>query len=250
MPKLRVRDPLWLDGRSGQRARHYPRLREDLSVDVAIVEGGITGAAVAWLFASHGVRVAVLEKARVGRGSTALLMQEPDTDFTDLVNRYGSKNAKRIWRRSQAATRECIRTLKTLDIRCQLEERDSIYYALRKAAGRRLRDEWRRRGRAGLPARWLDAAALLRVAGLRGAAAIRMPGNAQVDPCLACMGLLRAAREHGARIFEHRSSGAGPGDKRLGVIAVVSARPLSWQFAPSRVSSVLHPRGQRSLRLS
>jgi glycine/D-amino acid oxidase-like deaminating enzyme len=206
MPKLRVSHPLWLDGPPGRRSHQYPKLAQDLHVDVAIVGGGITGAAVAWTFARAGVRVAVLEQARVGRGSTAassaLLMQEPDTDFAELALRYGSKKARRIWQLSRAATRECVQTLKALKIRCQLEELDSVYYALRRSAGSRLHDEWRRRRRAGIAGRWLDAAALARATGIRGAGAIRTVGNAQVDPYLACVGLVRGAAALGARIFE------------------------------------------------
>ena len=205
MPRLRIADPLWLAHRAKREGPRYPELASDLRVDVAIVGGGITGAAVAWMFAHSGVRVAVLDAARVGRGSTAastaLLMQEPDIDFTELARRYGPKNARRVWRLSTAATRDFVRTLESLDIRCDLEHRDSVYYALGEPSGRRLRDELRRRRRAGIPGRWLDAAALRRATGIDGAGAIRTSGNAQADPYLACTGLLRAATRLGARIF-------------------------------------------------
>ncbi len=209
MPGLRIADPLWLAHRAKREGPRYPELASDLRVDVAIVGGGVTGAAVAWMFAHSGVRVAVLDAARVGRGSTAastaLLMQEPDIDFAELARRYGPKNARRVWRLSTAATRDFVRTLESLDIRCDLEHRDSVYYALGEPSGRRLRDELRRRRRAGIPGRWLDAAALRRATGIDGAGAIRTSGNAQADPYLACTGLLRAATRRGARIFERSS---------------------------------------------
>jgi glycine/D-amino acid oxidase-like deaminating enzyme len=218
-PKLRVSEPLWLASRPRHGGVEYAALDRDLDVDVAIVGGGVTGAAVAWMFARDGVRVALLEAARIGRGSTsastALLMQEPDTDFGALARRYGSKNARRIWRRSSASTRDFVRTLQALHIRCHLEHLDSVYYALHQAAGRRLHDEWRQRRRARIPGRWLDAAALRRVTGIEGAGAIRTSGDAQVDPYRACTGLLHAAARRGARIFERspvgrtRSSGSG-----------------------------------------
>jgi glycine/D-amino acid oxidase-like deaminating enzyme len=205
-PRLRVATPLWLASRSNLKRPRYPKVAADLDVDVAIVGGGITGAAVAWLFARDGVRVALLEAASVGRGSTAastaLLMQEPDTDFTSLAKRYGGKNARRIWRRSRAATHDLVRALESLDISCQLERTDSVYYSLHKAAGQRLHEEWRQRRRAGIPGRWLDRAALRRATGIAGAGAIRTRGNAQVDPYRACLGLLRAAKGLGAFIFE------------------------------------------------
>jgi glycine/D-amino acid oxidase-like deaminating enzyme len=209
MSRLRIADPLWLAHHAGRDGPRYLELASDLRTDVAIVGGGVTGATVAWMFAHAGVRVVVLDAARVGRGSTAastaLLMQEPDTDFAELAQRYGPKKARRIWQLSSAATRDFVRTLESLDIRCRLEHRDSVYYALGEAAGRRLRDERHRRRRAGIPGRWLDTAALRRATGIHGAGAIRTSGNAQADPYLACTGLLGAAKRRGARIFERSS---------------------------------------------
>ena len=99
----------------------FPALRKDLTVDVAIVGGGITGAAVAWRFAAAGLSVALVEGRRIGRGSTAastaLLMQEPDEDLAVLTERYGRRRAQRIWQLSREATREFVETLNRLDVR-------------------------------------------------------------------------------------------------------------------------------------
>src|ERR1700704_4805469 len=134
MPRLRVNTPLWLGRESPARAVHFPTLTRHLDVDVAVVGGGITGAAIAWRFADAGLRVAVVDAARIGRGSTAastaLLMQEPDEDFTGLARRYGRSRARRIWQLSQEATHEFVRTLSRLEISCDRERRDSVYCAM------------------------------------------------------------------------------------------------------------------------
>ena len=205
MPRLRVNTPLWL-GRHTAHGVRFPTLTRDLDVDIAVIGGGITGAAVAWRFADAGLRVALVEAARVGRGSTAastaLLMQEPDEDLGELTRRYGRRRANRIWQLSLGATRDFIATLKRLRIPCDLERRDSIYYAPDAGEARRLRDEHRRRLAAGTDARWLEPPALRRVVGFDAAGAIRTRGNAQGDPFRACIGLLRAAAASGARIYE------------------------------------------------
>lgn len=205
MPRLRVNTPLWL-GRDAARGVRFPSLRRELDVDVAVIGGGITGAALAWRFADAGVRVAVLEGARVGRGSTAastaLLMQEPDEDLAELTRRYGRRRARRIWQLSLEATRDFIATLKRLRIPCDLEHRDSVYYAPGGGDLNALRDEHRRRTAAGVDASWLDGPALRRAIGFDAAGAIRTRGNAQADPFAACVGLMRAAAVAGARVFE------------------------------------------------
>src|SRR4051812_5969569 len=141
MPRLRVATPIWLaDHRTPRRT--FPRLDRDLSVDVAVIGGGATGAAVAWQFARAGIRVALLEAEYAGRGSTAastaLLMQEPDKDFDELARRYGRRAARRIWLLSAAATRDFSRALQSLRIPCDFSPRDSVYYALGVGAAGRL----------------------------------------------------------------------------------------------------------------
>lgn len=206
MPRLRVNTPLWLPtGPRADRVR-FPLLGRDRLTDVVVVGGGITGAAVAWRFAEAGVRVTLVEAGRVGRGSTsastALLMQEPDEDFGVLMRRYGPSRARRIWQLSRIATQDLVDTLRRLDIFCDLVHRDSVYYAPTDEDARRLRVEHHRRRKAGIEGRWLNRTTLHRVAGIDGAAAIRTPGNAQVNPYKACVGLLRAAADRGALIFE------------------------------------------------
>jgi len=208
---------------SGHRAaiRRYPTHRGDLTVDVAIVGGGVTGAAAAWQFTAAGVEVALLEADRIAGGSTAastaLLMQEPDKDFHELAERFGSRAARRIWTLSREATREFIRTLKRLAIACDLVECDSVYFATSVAAMERLRREFRHRTRAGFAGAWLDERALWRVTGIRAHAGIRTGGNARVEPRKACAGLVRAAERRGAHIFE-RSRVVGIERTRRGVL--------------------------------
>src|SRR5437016_2696509 len=116
MAKLRIDRSLWTARRSNKR--RYASFKGELAADVAIVGGGITGAAVAWRFADAGLSVAVLDADRVAGGSTAastaLLMQEPDKDLHELARRFGQRDARRVWRLSQVATRDFIRTLDRL----------------------------------------------------------------------------------------------------------------------------------------
>jgi glycine/D-amino acid oxidase-like deaminating enzyme len=204
--KLRVERPLWLARSAGDTRLRFPALVRRITVDVAVVGGGVTGASVAWRFADAGLSVALLEAARVGHGSTAastaLLMQEPDKDFGELAKRFGAARARRIWTLSREATREFVAVLTRLRIRCDLAKCDSVYYTLDRERTLPLHREYLRRRRAGIDARWLDAAALARVTGIHGAAAIQTRDNAQVDPCKACIGLIRAAVERGALVFE------------------------------------------------
>ena len=204
-PVLRRGRTVWL-GKSNAR-NQYPVLRGRHDVEIAIVGGGMTGAMVAEAFTRHGVSVAVVESARVGMGSTAastaLLLQEPDYDLEALTRKYGRNKAKRIWTLGQEAAADFVDTLTRLNIKCDLDERPSLYYTLAADRARLLQRELRKRREARLGGEWVDARALQRAAGIRGdGGAIRTSGNAQLNPLQACTGLIDAAAKRGAAIFE------------------------------------------------
>lgn len=208
MPRLRLGRPLWLDRRASRPPR-FSRYRGNLSVDVVIIGGGVTGAIAAYAFADAGLAVALLEAGRIGRGSTAastaLLMQEPDEDFRELVRRYGRRAARRMWQAIGSATTDLVTLIKRLRISCELRQGSSIYYTHTDEVGD-LREEFEARRAAGLKGRWLSARAVKRRTGIAAAGAILTPGNAQLDPYKACLGLAQRALARGARIFEYSAA--------------------------------------------
>lgn len=205
MAHLRVGTPVWLTRESPRRAPAYPSLEGRCEVDVAIVGGGMTGAGVAATFAQAGVAVAVVEGARAGRGSTgastALLLQEPDKGLLDLGEWYGPRSAKRIWELSRDAARSLVKTIRRLELPCDLVERDAVYYTTKPEAA--LRAEYERRLQLSVASgKWLTPGPLRELTALPGRGAILTKGNAQFDPYKACVGLLHAASQAGALVFE------------------------------------------------
>lgn len=181
---LRSDRPLWLE-HAGHR-RRYPSLSGPHQASVAIVGGGMTGALIAHAFASAGISTILIEASEFGRGSTAassaLLLQEPDLELTELANRYGKRTANRIWQMSRESVHALVYLLARLRIGCDLKQRDAIYYAIDGQAVARLRAEYEMRLRSGFDARWLTAGALRRSTGIVGRGAIRTHGSAQFDP--------------------------------------------------------------------
>ena len=226
--RLRHGRPLWLDRPFPKRK--YPKHSGHIDVDVVIIGGGITGALCAYLFADAGVRVAVLESKAVGHGSTiastALLMQEPDRDFNDLVKRFGRSATKEIWKSLARATRDVSKTIRALKLDVELCECDSVYFTANAARVERLRKELRARKAAGLRGRWLSPDALYRKTGMLAKGAIVTTGNAQVNPIRACHGFLAAAARRGARIFE-RSNARGVEVSKSGVEVRTSGGTIS-----------------------
>jgi len=203
MPRLRLGRSFWMDEQRGDAPR-FPSLRADRAVDVAIVGGGVTGCSAALLCARAGARVILVDAQRIGRGSTAastaLLMQEPDTDFRQLTRRYGAARTQRIWRCGRAAVTDFTTILR--GIGHAVHRLPSVYYATDAGDLDGLREEHRLRRRAHLGGRWLDPRALDAITGLDAPGAILTQGNSETDPYAACLAMARAARDAGAAIHE------------------------------------------------
>ena len=236
----------------------------------------MTGALVAQAFASAGIPTAVLEAAAVGRGSTAassaLLLQEPDLELTQLTERYGSRASRRIWQLGRESVHELVALLKRLEVRCDLTKRDAIYYATDPDSAERLRREFSLRQKAGFEADWLSVGELRKTTGISGRGAIRTRGNAQFDPYRACIGVLRSAAASGAQVFERsevQSIDAGQDRVRLktraGILearrvviatgyATPRFRPLAGRFRMYRTyvlaTEPIRPRQREELGLS
>jgi glycine/D-amino acid oxidase-like deaminating enzyme/nitrite reductase/ring-hydroxylating ferredoxin subunit len=86
---------LWIATHRGGR---FPALVSDLSVDVAIVGGGITGLTAATLLKRAGLSVAVIEAERVAEGvsghTTAHLTEALDRGYEDLITDFGEDHAR------------------------------------------------------------------------------------------------------------------------------------------------------------
>ena len=222
--RLRYGTPFWLDRPGGSRGGQFPAQRGDLEVDVAIVGGGFTGCATACVFAEAGVRVAVLERARIGCGSaaasTALLMHEPDLLFIELRRRYGRARTKAIWKLSRVAVAELAALARSLD--CGVRFPQSLRMATDSRGADLLKREHKAHREAGLGGRLLGPTALKRIAGLDGRAAISSRGNAVVDPYRLTHALARAAATSGARLFEH--SPAARIDRSRQGVSIVTPR--------------------------
>lgn len=203
--RLRVGQPLWLADAPRAKPQH-PMLSGHHETAVAIVGGGMTGALIAHAFASAGIPTTLLEAAVVGRGSTAassaLLLRDPDVELTALTKRYGPRRSRRMWELSHQSVDDLVGLLTRLRIRCDLQARNAAYCATSAEAADRLRREHTLRARCGFDAEWITAGALRRLTGIAGHGAILSRGNAQFDPYRACLGVMHAAVEAGARVFE------------------------------------------------
>src|SRR5688572_6878788 len=105
-PKLTTGSPYWPE--RNEKREQYPELIGDLSCDVIVIGGGITGALIAYRMIRAGLKTVLVDKGRFGSGSTrastALISYEFDTMLSDLVERIGERSAVRAYKLCYEAT--------------------------------------------------------------------------------------------------------------------------------------------------
>jgi glycine/D-amino acid oxidase-like deaminating enzyme len=183
----------------------FPPLRQDVSCDVLIVGGGITGALIARALSDIDLDVVVIEQRDIGWGSTAastaLLQYEIDTHMTDLAKQYGEPMAVRAYQACASAI-PLLQDVaeKVGDVGFAKEQ--SLYVASNRFHHRRLEDEFAMRERHGFDVELLDEDVLKERFGCTSKLAILSQLAARVDPYRLTCRLFRKLQKSGVRIFD------------------------------------------------
>ncbi|MBL9169488.1 MAG: FAD-dependent oxidoreductase [Verrucomicrobiales bacterium] len=114
--------PYWLQS---VRPASYPSIDQDLTVDVVVIGGGITGATAAYLFKREGYKVCLVDRATMGgcdsSRTTAHLSMVTDVRLKELVSRWGVDRAAAVWQGGQAAIGLIERIIRSGTISCEFK---------------------------------------------------------------------------------------------------------------------------------
>jgi len=199
---LRTGRSLWADS-PGLGVPVRP-LNEAISVDVAIVGAGISGAFMAHEL-SRDHTVAVLDRRPPLTGSTvastALLQWEIDLPLTALAEKIGPAKAKRAYLRSRGAVDALKRIVANERIVCGLKDKATLYLAGDEYGHRALEAQAAARAAIGLESGYVGPAALRERFSIDRTGAIVSHGSASADPARLAAGLLRRAQANGATVW-------------------------------------------------
>jgi glycine/D-amino acid oxidase-like deaminating enzyme len=248
---LRTGAPLWLpDDRSGGFG---DAAGGNITTEVAIIGGGISGALLADAALQAGHAVVVMDRRGFALGSTAastaLLQFELDLPLTQLAERIGRERAARAWWRSASAVGALRGRIADLGLRCGFHERHVAYLPGNILDNAGLKLEAAERARIGLRSTHVTRAELARLTGINRAGAIWSAGSAEVDPVKLTRGLWRSARERGARLIAPAEvADIAPGRRDVALTladgSVIRAKHVALATG-YELASMLRPRGYR-----
>lgn len=185
---------------------NYPPLVDDVSCDVVVVGGGITGALVAYHLAEAGVDVVVVDKRDMGTGSTAastgLLQYEIDTPLHKLIGMVGGDHAARSYLLCRDALKKIERLTERIGDACGFEKQESLYLASTRRDVAGLWREFEARALHGLDVAWWDRERIAEESGFAHEAAICSGEAAQIDAYRFTHFLFLAAQRKGVRLFD------------------------------------------------
>ncbi|HEV7243235.1 MAG TPA: FAD-dependent oxidoreductase [Thermoanaerobaculia bacterium] len=190
---------LWIDTTP---STSYPSLRGELTADVAIVGGGITGITAAYLLAKAGKSVVIVEKGRIAMAetghTTAHIIEATDADYRDLIEDHGEDNA----RLNTEAIRSSIALIRSvvdeLHIDCGFKAVDGYLYTEDEEDREYLQRQQEFLRQAGIETEWVDQVPL--PFPTKGGVHYRNQYVFHVRQYL--LAVAEAAVKHGARIFE------------------------------------------------
>ena len=199
----------WLD-RDSDRPRRPP-LEGEVSSEVAVIGGGITGLTAALRLAEAGRAVVLVDQSSIGSGttghSTAKVTSQHGITYAPLLSSHGPE-AIQTYGRANEEAKETIAGLAESRIDCDFRRRDAWVYATGEADRELIEAEARAARRAGLRARIDDDVPLP----FSTSGGLVFTDQAEFDPQRYLLGVAQLFEEAGGTIYEDtRATGVSDG---------------------------------------
>lgn len=180
----------------------YPALAKDITVDVAVVGGGLAGISTAWFLKQEGYRVAVLEADRICQGttghSTAKITAQHDLIYDEITTQFGHELAQQYADANQAAIKTMAELVEKLNLSCDFQWKPAYVFTQQDDYVQRIEKEAEAAAQLGIEAEYLDKLDLP----FPVKAALRFPNQAQFHPRKYVLALAQQISGQGSEIFE------------------------------------------------
>jgi glycine/D-amino acid oxidase-like deaminating enzyme/nitrite reductase/ring-hydroxylating ferredoxin subunit len=190
---------VWMDT---AETTNFPSLNGNISVDVAVVGGGITGLTAALLLKRAGLTVAVLEAAKVGSGvtgyTTAHITEAAEERYQSMISSLGEKDAKLVAESSRAAIDRIAKFVTEENIHCDFQRVPGYLYTENTQDVSEIEKEAEATQKLGLKTSLTTDVPLP----ISIKAGLLFPNQAQFNSLQYLQGMAKAVNGHGSFVFE------------------------------------------------
>jgi glycine/D-amino acid oxidase-like deaminating enzyme/nitrite reductase/ring-hydroxylating ferredoxin subunit len=180
----------------------YPKLEEDIKVDVLIIGGGMAGISSAYMLAKEGVKVAILEADRILQGTTghttAKITSQHGLIYNKIKNKMSMEFAQQYADANESAVRFIEKTQNELHIDCDFTSQPSYVFTRQDEYVQKIKDEVETASKLGIKASFVEEIPF----NFPIKAAVRFENQAQFHPRKYLLGLAEEITKKGVSIFE------------------------------------------------
>ncbi|MDF2815488.1 MAG: FAD-binding oxidoreductase, partial [Paenibacillus sp.] len=185
----------------------YPKLKERVETQVAIIGGGMTGALSAAVLARAGIPAVLIEANRVASGSTAantgLLQFSNDIMLHELAEQIGEADALSFYKECRIALRGLAGLACSLPHDTGFYGRSSLYCASTSKDAPRLFKEYLMLRKHGFAVEWGLPPHITDTFKARRSSTLVTHGDAEINPVKFAQGLIAQAHQFKTGVYEN-----------------------------------------------
>lgn len=204
--KLTHGAPFWLinDG----LPYNYKKLIKNISTDVAIIGGGISGALAAYYLVKAGVSCTLFDGRTIGLGSTcastSLLQYELDTPLHQLAEQIGEQKATRAYQLCGSAIYKLQKLMKEIGYK-EYETSKSLFFSTHNRDKKFMDREFAARRKAGFEINYLDEKELEHEFGLKARYGLLSSLGANINAYSLTHHILQYGIKKGLQVYDRTS---------------------------------------------
>lgn len=196
-------EPFW---RSSLTFPSFPKVETDMTTEVLVVGGGITGITSAYLLAKQGVQVTLIEAGEILNGTTghttAKITAQHGLIYDKLITDHGETKAKLYYEANKEGMNFIKETIDEHSIDCNLTMQDAYVYANTDEYVSAIQKELRAYHKLKIQGEYADNIPF----SIPCKAAIIMKDQAQFHPLKYLLALTSPILEDGGKIYEQTTA--------------------------------------------
>lgn len=190
----------WL---ASTQSTDYPKLSEDINVDVAIVGGGMAGILCAYLLQQDGVDIAVIDAGKIMNGTTshttAKITSQHSLIYDKIKNQMGFELAKQYADANQNAILKIKEIIDNHQIDCDYSTQSAFAYTQVEKNIVKIENEVKAASELGIMASYIEEIPF----SLSIKAGVMFEGQAQFHPRKFLLPLVNIITEAGVKVYEN-----------------------------------------------